>query len=417
MIETDVRKSLIDRITKSKEFHNATKYIDLLNYLVDMSAQKIIPDQKEISQHVFQKGDDFDPFIDTSVRVYIYRLRKKLENYYLNEGKFEKILLVIPKGEYYIEFIEKSSIHIKSIPKYIKSAIILLSLLLILSIATIIFLWKQYHSFQNSCTILSKNDEIWGPFLNTNRPILLVLGDHFFFVSRENDDYETVKFIRYHKVNSLNDFEQFCAQNKNPNIVFYKTVDYFLDRYCTWSLLDILPIFYGHQKNVILKIASEVTWNDFQNYHIIFVGSFKTLGIMESLFPNLKIHFELFPLPNKIIVSDTLNNISGTYNIVQSKIPPLFQREYSYIAKIPGPNKNTILLLCGFNYIGVENAVKLVTDPGSLSKCKNNLIKTFNILPTHFEMLYQVEGFARTSMYTNFLHSFIITEDYKITKP
>jgi len=415
MISDSEKKSIIDKIIKSKEFHNADKYIDLLHYLIDTTLKGYTPKEKEIAQKVLQRGEDFDPYIDTSVRVYMYRLRKKLEDYYQNEGKQDDIHVIIPKGEYYVEFKNSSPQQIKSTQKRFNKPVIFLTVLLIISFGIIMYMWAQFNSYNNTYNYISEYQEIWGPFLNNGKPTLIVLGDHFFFASRKNNDYETDKHIRFHKVNTTKDLEKFIAQNKNPDIQYFKDTDYFLDRYCTWSLLDILPIFYCCQKKVELRIASEITWNDFQEYNMIFIGSYKTLGIMESLFTNLHIQYELFPLPNKIIVRDTVNKLDTCKTFISRK-PPMFQREYSSIAKVPGPNNNTILLLCGFNYIGVENSVKMVTDVNHLSKCKKDLKKTFNEIPAFFEMVYQVEGFERTSMYSNFLYSFQISNDYYISQ-
>ncbi|MBD3375770.1 hypothetical protein GF406_12105 [candidate division KSB1 bacterium] len=177
------------------------------------------------------------------------------------------------------------------------------------------------------------------------------------------------------------------------------------------------PIFYGVRKNFEIKMASRVVWDDFRNYNIIFVGSFKTLGNFSTLFDNLHIRYELFPLPNKIIITDSLSNSMEIFNTLMSKQPPLYHREYSMIAKMPGPNNNVILILCGFNYIGVEMALKTVAIPERLKECEANLIKEFDSIPSFFEMVYQVEGFPKNSMYCNFLAAFEISENYSISTP
>ena len=415
MIDHDTIQSIVGRIVKSKEFHNADKYVELLHYLVNATMTGKSIKEKDIAVEVLARGDSFNPLIDTSVRVYMYRLRKRLEDYYQAEGNVEKVHLIIPKGEYHLEFKDKLANHKKIKTLTANRPFILMTVLFVMSLAWSVYWWTSANSSRKSYTSISEDDEIWGPFLKSSMPTLLVLGDHFFFASREKNDNTTDKHIRYHRVNSMKDLEEFIEQHKAPGIKYFKDSDYFLDRYCAWSLPDLLPIFYGYHKKVDLKIASELTWTDFHNYNILFVGSFKTLGIMESLFPNLHIQYKLFPLPNKILIRDSSSSNVDEFNTFVSKTGPLFQREYSMIAKIPGPNNNVILLLNGFNYIGVENAVKLVTDPNQLSRCKKDLIKKLNEVPPYFEMVYQVEGFARTTMYSNFLRAFSI-KDYNISE-
>jgi Tol biopolymer transport system component len=49
---------------------------------------------------VYRKGQDFDPIIDSTVRVEASRLRRKLANFYEDEGKHDAIIVSVPKGGY-----------------------------------------------------------------------------------------------------------------------------------------------------------------------------------------------------------------------------------------------------------------------------------------------------------------------------
>ncbi|MBD3195388.1 MAG: hypothetical protein GF317_10050 [Candidatus Lokiarchaeota archaeon] len=418
MDDRNIIKSILSRLENSEEFYNSKKYLDLLKYLIEKTEKGVSPKEKDIATEVLEKGDDFDPIIDTSVRVYIYRLRKKLNDYYKNEGHLDKVRISIPKGEYHVEFSkhkqnkDQNHRHRNNLP------LTIVTIILFMSLSALIYLWHDYLSFQKSLKIIDKHNDIWSPFLNSERSTLLVLGDHFFYASRENNDYSTDKHIRSHKINNMDDFNEFLAHKQNSsNIQYFKDDEYFLDPYCVQTLIYMNPIFYGVRKNFEIKMASRVIWDDFRNYNIIFVGSFKTLGIFNTLFNNLHIKYELFPLPNKIIITDSLSNSMEIFNTSITKQPPLFRREYSMIATMPLPNNNVILLLCGFNYIGVEMALKTVTIPERLKKCEANLIKEFGSIPSFFEMVYQVEGFPKNSMYCNFLAAFEIPESYSISTP
>ena len=416
MIDPKTRDSLLNQLALSKEFQHADKYLELLHYLLAMAQKGHRPKERDIARDVLQKERDFDPLVDTSVRVYMYRLRKKLENYYQNEGLGSDLQLAIPKGEYFIELKHAEVLEKQRNPHFnLKLAIC--AVVIVLLLTTIFYLWDSNQAFKASLRTIPASDEIWGPFLRNGVPTLLVLGDHFFYASRENDDYATDKHIRFHAINSIQEMQAHVSKNKDPNIKYFKDAELFLDRYCAWSLLDILPIFYGYQQKITLKLASELTWDDFHNYNILFVGSFKTLGILESVFANLHISYELLPLPNKIIIKDSLMNPSRTVQTFISRTQPFFQREYSFVAKLPGPNNNQLLLLIGFNYIGVENAVRLVTHPELLSDCKRDIRKSLNQLPPYFEVLYEVQGFEKTRMYSNFLTCFRIPSDFSISQP
>ena len=49
---------------------------------------------------VFDRPDDFDPRVDTIVRVQARRLRAAMDSYYRSSGKNDKVRLDMPKGQY-----------------------------------------------------------------------------------------------------------------------------------------------------------------------------------------------------------------------------------------------------------------------------------------------------------------------------
>ncbi len=53
-----------------------------------------------VGLEVFDRPDDFDPRLDTIVRVQARRLRQALADYYRNEGQHDAVRLDVPKGQY-----------------------------------------------------------------------------------------------------------------------------------------------------------------------------------------------------------------------------------------------------------------------------------------------------------------------------
>ena len=107
MVNNTTKKILVDKITKDENILKGEHYINLLKYIVNCSIKGYIPNEINIAEDVFGRKN-FDPSEDTMVRVYIYKLRKKLDEYYKNEGKSEKVQIRIPKGHYKVEFLSKS---------------------------------------------------------------------------------------------------------------------------------------------------------------------------------------------------------------------------------------------------------------------------------------------------------------------
>src|ERR1700722_12606664 len=78
----------------------------LFEFLVARSADAAAPKEIEIAGAIFGAADNFDGSQDASVRVYIHRLRQKLDDYYSGPGLSEAERLIIPKGVGYRVMVE-----------------------------------------------------------------------------------------------------------------------------------------------------------------------------------------------------------------------------------------------------------------------------------------------------------------------
>ncbi len=90
------------RILASRHFCNAPSACRFLRCVVETTLNGQGGEIKEyrIGVDVFDRGDEFDPKIDTIVRVEGTRLRKRLAEYYQNEGAYDPIRIEIPRGTY-----------------------------------------------------------------------------------------------------------------------------------------------------------------------------------------------------------------------------------------------------------------------------------------------------------------------------
>ena len=104
MLSTKEKKTILKKIVQSDAFSHSQVYIDLLSYLVEASIKNTTPKEYTIATDVFKKDSNFDPSHDTIVRVYIYNLRKKLDQYYSHEGLNDSVRINLPKGHYEITF-------------------------------------------------------------------------------------------------------------------------------------------------------------------------------------------------------------------------------------------------------------------------------------------------------------------------
>lgn len=96
----------IDRLVSSRTLHGSESLCKLLRYLADQAIEHPGAPLKEyqLATEVFGRPSDFDPHLDSTIRVQAGRLRAKLGEYYASEGAQDPILVEMPKGTYLLSF-------------------------------------------------------------------------------------------------------------------------------------------------------------------------------------------------------------------------------------------------------------------------------------------------------------------------
>jgi len=92
----------LERVLRSALFARAGRLRRFLEYVVreDLAGNGGLLKEYQIGVAVFDRGPDFDPRIDTIVRVEAIKLRERLDVYFRTEGATEPIRISIPKGSY-----------------------------------------------------------------------------------------------------------------------------------------------------------------------------------------------------------------------------------------------------------------------------------------------------------------------------
>ena len=98
----------IDKILSSHALHGSESLCKLLRYLADaLDHRGAAPKEYQIATEVFGRPSDFDPHVDSTVRVQAGRLRGKLAEYYASEGADDPILVDFPRGTYALALHER----------------------------------------------------------------------------------------------------------------------------------------------------------------------------------------------------------------------------------------------------------------------------------------------------------------------
>ena len=106
MSEQEQYLGQVDRLVSSHALHGSESLCKLLRYLAKHALDHPGLPIKEfqIATEVFGRSTDFDPQLDSMVRVQAGRLRSKLTEYYNSDGSEDLIVVELPKGTYVLSF-------------------------------------------------------------------------------------------------------------------------------------------------------------------------------------------------------------------------------------------------------------------------------------------------------------------------
>lgn len=92
----------LDAVLASPGFTGTPRMAAFLRLVVEMALDGRQDSIKEyvIGVEVYQRGADFDPKVDSIVRVEAYRLRARLQEFYSSPGRQPDVRIEIPKGSY-----------------------------------------------------------------------------------------------------------------------------------------------------------------------------------------------------------------------------------------------------------------------------------------------------------------------------
>lgn len=399
MLDEATRQKLLEKILHSNEFCNSSVYGNYLTYLVNSTIEGRLLKETTIAIDVFGKDADFNPAEDTIVRSHTYTLRKKLERYYFTEGKEDKYRIRIPKGHYEVTFTQASPtiFSLENSLNWFRNHYYL-GIIFILLLA-LFFLWNQNRIRKNQLVeyqIIESDDFIWKEYLQSEIPILIVPGDHFFF-NIYSEKYGRTISVRDPSINSVEDLNRFITQF--PDTSIERSPEPYFPYHSIWSLPPILSILYSTNQKPIMRKSSSISPQILDEYNIIFVGSIKTLYALRHTIVRSHFNFGISPHYVDYTVPDSGYVKHYTTNL-HSTGP---NDDLVLVLKLPGPAGNCIFIIASYHSLGAPEIARYLTDPDSRLKLKNLFLEKYNNVPKYFEILFRVIGIDKTAYSTEIL--------------
>ena len=367
----------------------------LFDFLLECSVSGKAPKEIEVAIDVFGKDAGFDVSQDAMVRVYVHKLRRKLEDFYSGAGRGEGLRLVIPKGAYRFALEQSDEVLPLDSPEAqpgrrsrtwlwgALAASVILNAVALLTVASIE--WRRPPDELRAV----RSSPVWSRILSDDRTIFLVLGDYYIF-GETDASMEVKRLVREFSINSPSDLEQYVQAHPELGDRYLDLKLNYLPTAAAFALRDIMPLLAGANRRVRVVLASDLNPAVFTSAHIVYVGYLSGMGMLHDLtFAGSR-----FSVGESF--DELVDRATGNRYISQAAVPVSSDakyHDYGYFATYAGPSGNQILIIAGTRDVAVMHTAEAVTRSGTLAQLNTSAGNA-----PSFEALYDVYGMDRMNL-------------------
>jgi hypothetical protein len=220
--------------------------------------------------------------------------------------------------------------------------------------------------------------------LNTDRPLLLVLGDYYIFAETDQN-MEVQRLVREFSINSAGDLDQYLKLHPELADRYQDMQLNYLPTSAAYALKDVLPLLAGASARTRVVMASDLTPEMLKSSDVVYVGYLSGMGMLADLvFSGSR-----FDVGESLDV--LIDRNSGKRYISQAALPVPGEQKYhdfGYFATFAGPTGNQIMIIAGTRDVAVMHTAESVTHPDSLQQlsARSNNLRSFDALYDVFAM-------------------------------
>lgn len=400
MTDPEALRSHAERIKASGVLGRSPLMQRLFDFLLECSIAGKAPKEIEVAVDAFGKGAEFDVSQDAMVRVYIHKLRRKLEEFYAGPGSAETVRLSVPKGEYRfaVEAAEvlatvEEAPGLASLPPPPTRRPWLMPVLIgsaVVNIIAIAFLLLRPSSPAADDFRAVRENRVWAPLLNDDRPIFVVVGDYYIF-GETDDSMEVKRLVREFDINSPQDLENHMKLNPDLADRYMDMELAYLPTASAYALRDVMPVLAPANKRVRIVPMSQLNPAVIKSSDIVYVGYLSGLGMLgDYVFAS-----------SRLSVGDSFDELvdRGTKQRYISQAAGASIRgerkfhDYGYFATFNGPSGNHIVVIAGTRDVAAMHMAETLTKADALHALTTTAGKT-----PGFEALYEVYGMDKLNL-------------------
>lgn len=362
----------VDRLTSSRALKGCESLCRLLRYLAAWVLEHPgeHPKEYQIAVEAFGRPEDFDPRVDSTIRVQAGRLRQKLAEYYAGEGAEDPIWIELPKGSYALSFHAREAGQGKAaategvagngreheaVPKggFISAPAFGISLALVAVLALLIgFSLSRGRAVPARAQTERPSPALelfWKPFLTGSQAPLAVYSNALFVGRPETG-------LRYYH------------GPRNPDVHIFDQYTGVGEVMAVHSLDDLFRRF---GREIVVKRGELFTLDDAQNNNLIFIGSPSenlTLRVIPGTEDFVFHRINSGPQKHDLAILNVHPDAGEPKMFLASPANQPMTHDYAVIALMRGLNPvHWLLILAGTTTFGTQGAVEYV--------CRESLVR------------------------------------------
>ena len=399
MTDPEALRAHAERIKGSGVLGRSPLMQRLFDFLLECTIVGKAPKEIEVAVDAFGKGAEFDVSQDAMVRVYIHKLRRKLEEFYQGAGAAEVVRLSIPKGEYRfaVEAVAVPTAEAEGsvpaipppqsarrrwvIPVLVASAV--------LNIAVLAVVLLRPSAPPDDFREVRENP-VWSPLLNDDRLIFVVVGDYYIF-GETDDSMEVKRLVREFDINSPQDLENHTKLNPELADRYMDMELAYLPTASAFALRDVMPVLAPANKRVRIVTMSQLNPAVIKSSDIVYVGYLSGLGMLADYVfaaSRLSVGDSFDELVDRSTKQRYISQQQGASIRGERKF-----HDYGYFATFAGPSGNRIVVIAGTRDVAAMHMAETLTTPHALQ----TLTAQAGKMPG-FEALYEVYGMDKLNL-------------------
>jgi hypothetical protein len=425
-LTNDVKLEQLSKVLESQALHGSESLRAFLRFVVlkALDNQDVSLKEYTIATEVFGRHSNYDPRSDSVVRVQASRLRTKLHEYYNTEGKYDKVIIELPKGGYLPTFayapdsdeVIAAMPALEMLPKALQTASIqsqqtaietsglklaiggLAILALLFAAATLYYRAEATKGKDplspgpTESAQLQAAAPLWSDFLKPSEPILVSFSNTQFEGTAETG----MKLFRPMSPATKSAAPESATDSSRTITEHYTGIGEVMGVYALADFFSRARYPFKVKRSLLL------TWDDLKSNNIVILGSSAENYLLRDLPQQQDFVFG--------VVKDETNNLS--FGVINTK-PQAGEQRY-YFAKQAGPSRSQIsedyalisllkgldadhrlMILAGITTYGTQAAAEYVSKPEHIKE----LISQLNIssdpntlkLPDYYQVLIKVK--------------------------